>query len=75
MAAELASAGWPYQVLVGDRDSLFPRATLEPALARLVPHVEWMPSFGHLPFLPDGARCHPCWDRARAARYPTGSPA
>ncbi len=75
MAADLAGAGWPYQVLVGDRDPLFPRATLEPALAGLVPHVTWMPSFGHVPFLQDGPRFQPYWDRALTALYPTGSPA
>ncbi len=80
-------AGWPYQVLVGDRDSLFPRATLEPALARLGPEVQavqalqalqalqWMRNFGHVPFLQDGPRFQAYWERALAALYPAGSPA
>lgn len=75
MAADLVGAGWPYRVLVGDRDSLFPRATLEPALARLGPMVQWMPHFGHVPFLQDGPRFQAYWERALAALYPAGSPA
>ena len=75
MAADLVSAGWPYRVLVGGRDALFPRDMLEPALARLVPHVEWMLDFGHVPFLQDGPRFQAYWDQALATLYPAGSPA
>ncbi len=75
MAADLVATGWPHRVLVGDRDPLFPRDDLEPALARLGPTVEWMPGFGHVPFVQDPDRFAPYWSAALRVLYPAGSPA
>jgi pimeloyl-ACP methyl ester carboxylesterase len=54
MAEDLGRLGVPTHIIAGDRDPLFPRARLEPALAGF--EVTWLGGIGHVPMLQDPER-------------------